>query len=411
MRVVVINTGTELLLGDVVNSHLSFIGREIFPLGLRVERQVTVPDGEAIRNAIAESLPLADLIFITGGLGPTTDDITREVTAELLGLKLQHDPAILRAIEERAQRRGFRLTDRVARQAQVPEGATVLPNEFGSAPGLYLTTERATKHLFLLPGPPRELHPMFEKSVLPIIRRIGASQVSFERRLFRIVGMGESLVEEAVGEQLLALPGLELGYCARPGEMDLRLIGDGPVVRQAERIVTEKLGAAIFSSDESDLEEVVVRLLTDRKRTLAIAESCTGGYLAHRITNVPGASAVLLAGYVTYSNEAKTDSLGVDANMIAEHGAVSRQVATAMAEGARKKAASDFALATTGIAGPTGGTDEKPVGTVFIALASSDQPTQLQKRFFPDDRPTFKELTTQTALEMLRRRLLEPKKT
>ena len=405
MRVIVINTGTELLLGDVLNSHLSFIAREILPLGLRVERQVTVPDGEAIRNAIAESLPQADVIFITGGLGPTTDDITREVTAELLGLKLQHDPAILRAIEQRAQRLGFRLTHRVARQAEVPEGAMVLPNEFGSAPGLYIATDNGRKHLFLLPGPPRELHPMFRTSVLSILREIPDTRVSIERRLFRIAGIGESLVEEAVGEELLALPGLELGYCAHPGEMDLRLIGDASVVRQAERIVMEKLAAAIFSSDESDLEEVVVRLLTERKQTLSIAESCTGGYLAHRLTNVPGASAVLLAGFVTYSNEAKADSLGVEANLIVEHGAVSRPVATAMAEGARKKAGSDFALATTGIAGPSGGSDEKPVGTVFIALASRDQPTQLQKRFFPEDRPTFKELTTQAALEMLRQRL------
>ena len=407
MTTIVINTGTELLLGDVLNSHLSFIAREIFPLGLRVERQVTVPDGEAIRNAIAESLPQADLLFITGGLGPTTDDVTREVTAELLGLKLQHDPAILRAIEERARRRGFRLTDRVARQAEVPEGATVLPNEFGSAPGLYLTTDGAKKHLFLLPGPPRELHPMFEKSVLPILRDITGSPVSFERRLFRIVGMGESLVEQAVGEQLLALPGLELGYCARPGEMDLRLIGDASVVRQAERIVTEKLGAAIFSSGESDLEEVIVRLLTERKQTLAIAESCTGGYLAHRITNVPGASAVLISAFVTYSNEAKVAMLDVDPDLISEHGAVSRQVALAMAEGARGNAKADFALATTGIAGPSGGVTKKPVGTVFIALAAEGESTKVERRFFPDDRPTFKELTTQTGLDMLRRRLLD----
>src|SRR3954469_1190634 len=167
MRTIVINTGTELLLGDVLNTHLRFIAREIFPLCLRVERQVTVPDGEAIRNAIAESLGAAELIFITGGLGPTTDDITREITADLLGLKLEHDPTILRAIQERAARRGFRLTDRVARQADVPAGATVLSNGHGSAPGLYLPPDRAKKrpHLFLLPGPPRELHPMFRKSV------------------------------------------------------------------------------------------------------------------------------------------------------------------------------------------------------------------------------------------------------
>ena len=409
MRVVVINTGSELLLGDVLNTHLRFIAREIFPLGLRIERQVTVPDGEAIREAIAESLAAAEIIFITGGLGPTTDDITREITAELLGLKLEHDPAILRSIQERAARRGFRLTDRVARQADVPEGATVLPNEHGSAPGLYLPAHRAQKrpHLFLLPGPPRELHPMFRASVLPLLREIAPQALGKKCRMFRIAGMGESLVEEAVGAQLLDLPGIELGYCARPGEMDLRLIGEASVLDQAERIVVEKLGSAIFSTDGSDLEEATVRMLTERNQTLAIAESCTGGYLAHRITNVPGASAVFLGGWVTYSNESKIETLGVDPALIEKRGAVSKQVACEMAEEARHKAKSDFALATTGIAGPSGGTKEKPVGTVFIALAAKDRPSSVQKRFFPDDRPTFKELTTQAALEMLRRRLLE----
>jgi nicotinamide-nucleotide amidase len=408
MRTVVINTGTELLLGDVLNTHLNFIARAIFPLGLRIARQLTVPDGDAIRDAIAENLETADLIFLTGGLGPTTDDITREITADLLGLKLEHDPAILRAIEERAARRGFRLTDRVARQADVPEGARVLPNEHGSAPGLYLAANRGPRrvHLFLLPGPPRELHPMFVASVLPILRGVVPETAAIERRMFRIAAIGESLVEEAVGEQLLALPGLELGYCARLGEMDLRLIGSPAVLDEAEKIVRDKLGTAIFSTDDSDLEEAVVKLLVERRKTLAIAESCTGGYLAHRITNVPGASAVLRAGYVTYSNEAKTAAVGVPAGLISEHGAVSAQVAGAMAEGARARGESDFALATTGIAGPSGGTPQKPVGTVFIALAGCGFATQIEKRFFPDDRASFKELTGQTALEMLRRALL-----
>lgn len=408
MRVVVINTGTELLLGDVLNCHLAFIAREIFPLGLRVHRQVTVPDGEAIRNAIEEALSAADIIFITGGLGPTTDDITREITAELLGLKLEHDPVILRLIQERAARRGFRLTARVARQADVPEGATVLPNEHGSAPGLYLAADpdRKHPHLFLLPGPPRELNPMFRASVLPLLRKIVPPGLGKNCRIFRIAGMGESLVEEAVGAELLALPGLELGYCARPGEMDLRLIGEPILLNQAEAIVRDKLGAAIFSTDGGDLEEAVVKLLTERGKTLAVAESCTGGYLAHRITNVPGASAVFLAGYVTYSNGAKSAALGIDSGLIAGHGAVSEQVARAMAEGARHRAKADFALATTGIAGPGGGTKDKRVGTVFVAVASGDRPTEVEERFYPDDRPTFKELTTQTALDLLRRQVL-----
>jgi nicotinamide-nucleotide amidase len=185
----------------------------------------------------------------------------------------------------------------------------------------------------------------------------------------------------------------------------LRLLGEPAVLDKAERIVKEKLGAAIFSTDGSDLEEAVVKLLTERKQTLAVAESCTGGYLAHRITNVPGASAIFLGGCVTYSNEAKAAMLGVDSALIDREGAVSKKVATAMAEGARINANADFALATTGIAGPGGGSEEKPVGTVFIALAARDRPVSVQKRFFPDDRPTFKELTTQAALEMLRQRL------
>jgi nicotinamide-nucleotide amidase len=406
---IIINTGTELLLGDVLNTHLNFIAREIFPLGLRVDRQIAVPDGLPIRDALAESLASAEIVFVTGGLGPTSDDITREITAELLGRKLRHDASVMAAITERAARRGFRLTDRVARQAEVPEGATVLPNENGSAPGLYLpaaaTPEKKRPHIFLLPGPPRELHPMFKVSVLPILREIALGQAT-GRRMYRVAGMGESLVEEAIGRQLLEVPGLELGYCARPGEVDLRVMGNPAALEQADRIITEGLGAAVFSSDGRNLEEAVVHLLTERRQTLAVAESCTGGFLAHRITNVAGASVVFLAGCVTYSNEAKAAMLGVDPRLILEHGAVSEPVAKSMAEGARGQAKASFALATTGIAGPGGGTEEKPVGTVFIALASEGSQTEMKRLFFPDDRPTFKELTTQAALEMLRRRLI-----
>ena len=410
MRVVVINTGTELLLGDVLNSHLSFIAREIFSLGLRIDRQLAVPDGPAIRAALAEASERADIVFVTGGLGPTTDDLTREITAEFLGLELKHDPEVMAAIASRAARRGFRLTERTSRQAEVPRGATVLPNENGSAPGLYLAANasagKRSPHLFLLPGPPRELQPMFRSSVLPILREIVSPESATDRRTYRIAGMGESLVEEAIGERLLEITGIELGYCARPGEVDLRIIGERSVLDRADAIITAGLGASVFSSDGASLEEAVVKLLTYRKQTLAVAESCTGGFLAHRITNVPGASAVFLAGYVSYANEAKERTLGVDPGLISAHGAVSENVAQAMAEGARRQANATFALATTGIAGPGGGTDEKPVGTVFVALAAEGTTTLIRDFRFPDDRPTFKELATQAALEMLRRRLL-----
>jgi nicotinamide-nucleotide amidase len=408
VRVIVINTGTEILLGDVVNTHLSFIAREIFPLALRVERQLSVPDGAAIGEALSDNLEQADIIFVTGGLGPTTDDITREITAELLGLELVLDSELEVSITERLRTRGIRLTDRILRQAMVPRGAQVLPNEFGSAPGLYLAAginpAIRSPHLFLLPGPPRELQPMFLQWVLPILRQIVSQDEPIGYRNYRIVGMGESYVEEAVGPQLLALTGLELGYCARMGEVDLRVIGSTAILTQADAIVRAKLAQFIFSTEREDLETVLIRELAARRATLAVAESCTGGFLAHRLTNVAGASEVFLAGFVTYSNAAKTAMLGVASALIEEHGAVSEPVARTMAEGALEKTAAQFALATTGIAGPGGGSPAKPVGTAYVALAGGGE-TVVKHLFFPTDRETFKQLATQTALNLLRQRL------
>lgn len=410
MRVVVINTGTEILLGAVVNTHLSFIAREIFSIGLRVSKQLAVPDGNDIRDALQECFAQADIIFITGGLGPTTDDITREITAELLELELQEDAAFLAGLRMRLKARRIKWTDRIARQANVPAGAQIIPNENGSAPGLYLRANINPKfpspHLFLLPGPPRELQPMFLKFVMSILRKIAPTENKLVSRTYRLAGTGESLVEEKIGEDLLAIPGIELGYCARPGKVDLRVIGDAAMVARADSIIREKLDSSIFSDSDETLEQVLVKLLSDRKQTLALVESCTGGYLANRITNVPGASAVLLAGYVTYANDAKIDMLNVDLSLLEQDGAVSEPIACAMAEGARARAGSTYAIATTGIAGPSGGSEEKPAGTVYIALASRDSKT-VSKRFnFPSERETFKELAAQAAFEMLRQRLL-----
>ena len=409
VRVIVINTGTELLLGDVINTHLSFIALAIFPLGLRVEKQVAVPDGSAIREALADNFNQAEIIFVTGGLGPTTDDITREITAELLGLELMLDADLEESISERLRSRRIRLTDRVLRQAQVPRGALVLPNEQGSAPGLYLAAGLnpavSSPHLFLLPGPPRELQPMFRDAVRPILDQIVRQSESVHYRSYRIVGMGESYVEEAVGADLLRIAGLELGYCARMGEVDLRVIGAPGVVAEADVIVRTRLTEYIISTDGETLEGVIVRRLAADAATLAVAESCTGGLLAHRLTNVPGASEVFLAGYVTYSNDAKSSSLDVPAKLIAEHGAVSEAVAGAMAEGAQKVTGATYALAITGIAGPGGGTAQKPVGTAYLALAGGGE-TIVRHLFFPTDRETFKQLATQTALNLLRERLV-----
>ncbi len=406
MRIEVLNTGTELLLGNVLNTHLQFLAQTLFPLGLRLQRQVTVPDGSAIRDAVEETFGRADVVLITGGLGPTTDDITRESVAELLGMELIHDETVMAAIERRFARRNMKMSPRNRRQAQRPAQATVLPNPNGTAPGLYLAARMrgkiTTPHLFLLPGPPRELQPMVTDQVTPILQRLLPPRPAIEMHTVRVAGLGESAVEELIGEHLLALD-LELGYCARPGEVDVRTIGLPHILADAERIIVEKLGPHIVSHDQRSLEKVLVDLLTERRETLACAESCTGGLLAHRITNIPGASAVFLGGYVTYANEVKASALGVDPQLIEAHGAVSEPVARAMAEGARQRAGTGYALATTGIAGPDGGSAEKPVGTVFIALAGKMGETLVERHRFATDRKTFKDLVSQTAFDLLRR--------
>ena len=242
---------------------------------------------------------------------------------------------------------------------------------------------------------------------MPILKSILEVPLPVERRSYSIAGVGESLVEKAIGEKVLAIPGIELGYCARPGEVEVRIIGHPDAIQTAEAIIREALGVSIFSDNDEVLEEVVVRLLKRRNQTLATAESCTGGLIANRITNVSGASEVFLAGYVTYANAAKSDLLSVDPKLIDKHGAVSEAVARAMAEGARARAASKYGLATTGIAGPTGGSDEKPVGTVYISLVAGDSETVARKFAFPADRETFKQLAAQAALDLLRLRLLK----
>src|SRR6266513_1073467 len=392
MRAGLINTGTELLLGDVQDAHLMFIAREIFPLGLRIEERRTVPDTDAIGRSLAELFPGYEMLFVTGGLGPTSDDITRETVADLLGLELRRHPELLESLRQRLRLRGVKWAAGIARQADVPSGAQVLPNENGSAPGFYLKAKInpriSSPHLFVLPGPPRELQPMFRKYVIPILRSLAPSS-AIEQRIYKIAGMGESTVEEAIGEKVLAIPGIELGYCARPGEVDVRIIGESDAISRADAIIKHELGLSIFSVSDETLEEVIAKLLGQRNETVAVAESCTGGLLANRITNVSGASKVFIAGYVCYANQAKIDMLDVDPRLIEKHGAVSEQVARALAERAGACARSTFALATTGIAGPSGGSPEKPVGTVYIALRVPDD-IMVKKLFFPSDREIFK---------------------
>src|SRR6266566_1107705 len=348
MRAGLINTGTELLLGDVQDAHLAFIAREVFPLGLRIEERRTVPDTDAIGRTLPELFPGYEMLFVTGGLGPTSDDITRETVADLLGLELRQHPELLESLRRRLRLRGIKWAAGIARQANVPAGAQVLPNENGSAPGFYLKANInpriSSPHVLVLPGPPRELQPMFRKYVMPILRSIVPNS-AIEQRVYKISGMGESNVEQAIGEKVLAISGIELGYCARPGEVDVRIIGNPEAIQQADAVIRSALALSIFSTADDTLEEVIFRLLTKRNQTLATAESCTGGLVANRITNVPDASSVFIAGYVCYANQAKIDMLDMDPKLIEEDGAVSESVSRVLAEHARVCAGSNYALA------------------------------------------------------------------
>lgn len=415
----IINTGSELLIGRTLNTHQQWLCRRLADLGYTVGRQITVPDtADAIAQATTESLARADLIILTGGLGPTSDDLTRDRIASLVGVPLVEDPAVVTHIESFFTARKRQTPARTRVQALVPQGARVLANTHGTAPGLALKVspnpfrhDHATSWLILLPGPPRELRPMFDAEVVPLLHQELPVAGGYVATTFKTTGLGESLVEERVANPLAPLvhAGLELGYCARVSEVEVRLAAkgaDGPrLVETAARIVQDTLGPLIFSQRGEDLETVVVRTLTRLHRTLVVAESCTGGLLGHRITNVPGASAVFLGGWITYSNAAKVRDLGVPQSTLDADGAVSEAVANAMAAGARQASGADYALAITGIAGPDGGSEAKPVGTAFVALATSTG-TKARRVLHPYDRETFKFATTQFALDMLRREWL-----
>lgn len=416
MNIELINTGSELMLGRVLNTHQQWLCRQLADLGYVVTRQVGVADtAEDIEQAVREALGRADFIITTGGLGPTSDDITRDRIAALLERKLTEDPAIVAHVEGFFAKRNRPMPASTRVQAMVPDNALVLHNAHGTAPGLALHVSpnpfRAggkASWLVMLPGPPRELRPMFTNQVAPLLKEKLPLEGDFVCRTLRTVGIGESYLEERIAGPLKPLTdvGLELGYCAHTGAVDVRFVARGcgadADVAEAARIVYELAGEHIFGEGDDELEQVLVHRLTERKQTLALAESCTGGFIAHRLTNVPGASAVFLAGLVTYSNDAKEKFLGGRAETLAAHGAVSEAVAREMAEGARTRTGADFALAVTGIAGPGGGTAEKPVGTVFIALATASG-TKVINPMNRYDRETFKYVSALQALDLLRR--------
>ena len=409
MKIEILNTGTELLLGNTLNTHGGWFGRQLFTMGLRVGRQTTVPDGEAIREAFSEMVLRADVLLITGGLGPTSDDLTREIVAETLGIGLHQDEQALRELESFFAHRGKPMAPANLRQAMVPTGADVLPNPNGTAPGLYLPPRingKSSCAVFLLPGPPRELYPMFHNEVAPRLRALAHVSAVAGVAELKFTGIGESDFHHGIDAALAEIPGLEYGYCARIGEVDLRLIGPPAAISAGRGLALASFGGQLISDDGSSLEATVVRLLREKGAKLTTAESCTGGLIANRLTNVPGASEIFTHGWITYANEAKASQLGVPAEIIGVHGAVSEEVARAMAEGALRESGADYALSVTGIAGPGGGTEEKPVGTAWLVLAEKGAGTLALKVFHPRARKDFKQAVSQSALDLLRRRLV-----
>lgn len=414
MRAEIIAVGSELLTPYRLDTNSLFLTSELNQLGIRVKYKTVVGDTpDDMRSSFRHALDRAELIVSSGGLGPTDDDRTRQTVAELLGRRLRTDEAVLRHIQERFQRfRPGRVMPEInERQAQVPEGATVLPNSNGTAPGLWL---EANGHIvILLPGVPGELRGLFETQVKPRLARVGGKLRLYTREL-RITGLPESEVETRVSPLYALYPDTETTILASPPGIQLHPSVWTDDSAKAEKLLDEivermelALGEHLYSTNGESLEEVVGRILTENRATIAVAESCTGGLLAERLTSVAGSSAYFLGGVVCYSNELKSRMVDVPPAIIEAKGAVSPEVALALAEGIRHRTGARLGLGVTGIAGPGGGTPEKPVGLVYIGLADERGPRQKEFRFL-GDRERIRLFASQAALDMARRYFLAP---
>jgi len=413
MRAEIIAIGSELLTPYRLDTNSLFLTDGLNQVGIRVVHKAVVGDSlDDMRASFRQALDRADLIVACGGLGPTDDDRTREAVADLLGRKLELNQSVLRHIQELFRRFGRVMPEINRRQAMVPEGATVIPNPRGSAPGLWI--EASGHILILLPGVPSELRAMFEQEVRPRLTRLGHDERLFTRDL-RITGLPESEVEQRVSPLYALYPDTETTILASPPGIQLhpRVWSRDPA--QANQILDEMvkrmalaLGEHLYSTEGETLEEVVARVLNENRATIAVAESCTGGLLAERLTNIPGSSSYFLGGVVCYSNELKSALVNVPAELIESKGAVSPEVALALAEGIRKTTGATIGVGVTGIAGPGGGTPEKPVGLVHIGIADERGPRE--RRFqFPGDRERIRMHASQTALDSVRRYFLYPR--
>ena len=407
----IIAVGSELLTPHRVDTNSLYLTDRLNALGIEVRLKTIVGDDRArLADVLRAALKRSGLIIATGGLGPTEDDVTRDVFAEVLERPLHQDGEVRRQIEEMFRRFGRKMAARNLRQAQVPEGAEWLENRRGTAPGLRM--EQDGVHIILLPGPPRELKPLFETACLERLARLVGGRM-LVTRVYKVVGMPESEVDEQIAPLYTPYQNPVTTILASPGEIEIHLRATGQNEKEAEKLLEElggkiesALGEAIFTRQGETLEAVVGNLLKSRKKTLAVAEGCTGGRIAYRLTAVPGSSRYFTGSLVCYSNDLKTDVGGVPPRLLEEHGAASTEVAKALAESIRRTAGASLGLAVTGLAGPEGGENGRPVGTVSIALAD-ESGCEAREYRFSGDRDRIQGMASQTALEKLRRRLMK----
>ena len=418
----IITIGDEILRGEIVDSNKALISERLLQLHIDTRFQTSVLDDPAdMVDAIRRAVARCDIVLLSGGLGPTRDDMTTAVVADAFGRELVLDPESLETIRSFFARLGREMSDNNSKQAYFPEGAEILANPIGTAPGFMIhasygaaggEANGAGALLFAMPGVPRELERMMEEQVLPAVaRRFGGGGV-VRARLLKTFGLGESSLDEKL-HHIAREEGVDLGFRTRFPDNYLRPVVRASSVEEAEeqldgicREVRECLGALVYGEGDETMEAVVGCLLREQGKWIAVAESCTGGMIAEHITDVPGSSEYFAGGVVTYSNESKSSLLGVPEEVLQEYGAVSEPVAAAMAEGVRERFGSDFGVSTTGISGPGGGSDEKPVGLVYIGIARAGCDTHVEGFVFPLDRTRHRTLTAQVALDWVRRSLL-----
>lgn len=407
MNAEIVSVGTEIILGDILNTHSQFLSQELAALGLNVYYQTAVGDNDKrFTQILKTALERSDVVFLTGGLGPTTDDITKEVTCQLLGIECHYDEAVGEKIKSYFIRSGRKPTENNFKQAMVPEGAVVLENSWGTAPGFIINNGEKT--VVLLPGPPRELRPMFEHRVKPYFLK--HAQEPIVSKNLRVFGIGESALETQI-EDLVSSINPTVALYAKDGEVLIRVTAKEKSEQLAQQRIDamiaalyERLGNYIYGINVDSLQQVVVKKLLEKGQTVATAESCTGGTLAGRITEISGSSAVFDMGIVTYANHIKEQELGVCAKTLETVGAVSEETAVEMVKGLYEKSKADYCVSITGIAGPTGAVEGKPVGTVYIAVLHRGKVWCQRYQFArnSEEREYIRSLSCMNALNMIR---------